>query len=52
MYLICCFWEMWYRGAVASRDISRSDSRVNEISAGLSVGEESIKQAAASKCFM
>lgn len=35
-----------------SSDISHSDSWVNEISAGLSVGEECIKQAEACKCFM
>lgn len=33
-------------------DISYGDSWVNEISAGLSVGEECIKQAEARKCFM
>lgn len=33
-------------------DISPSDSWVNEISAGLSVGEGCIKQAGACKCFM
>lgn len=36
----------------SSRDISHGDSWVNEISAGLSVGEECIKQAEARKCFM
>lgn len=38
--------------AAGSRDISHSDSWVNEISAGLSVGEECIKQAEPRKCFM
>ncbi len=38
--------------AAGSRDISHSDSWVNEISAGLSVQEECIKQAEARKCFM
>lgn len=33
-------------------DISYGDSWVNEITAGLTAGEERIKQAEASKCFM
>lgn len=39
------------RGCARS-DISHSDFWVNEISAGLSQGEECIKQAEARKCFM
>lgn len=35
-----------------SHDISHGDSWINEISAGLPVREEYIKQAEARKCFM
>lgn len=38
--------------AMGSCDCSHSDSWVNEISAGLSVEEECIKQAEARKCFI
>ena len=43
---------VWGGYAAGSRDISHGESWLNEISAGLSVGEECIKQAEARKCFM